>query len=132
MLELTVVGHIGQDAKIQNSNGNDFVAFSVAHSTPEEVDKETGEVLRKKTTYWVSITTRQLNLAPYLKKGGQVLVRGNMKLRPYKDETTGEKKMGINLSANLIQLLGKKENQANTPEEEKEPEFLTNGYEYVD
>lgn len=120
MLQLTVVGYVGQDATIQNSNGNEFVSFSVAHSNRALVDTDTGEEIRKETTYWVSCTTNQLKLAQYLKKGTQVLVMGNMKLRPYKDQD-GKQQVGINLSAIQIQLLGKKsdkENSAPQPEEE--------------
>jgi single-strand DNA-binding protein len=120
MLELTIIGHVGQDATIQEKNGNQFVAFSVAHSNRSVVDTDTGEELRKETTYWVSCTTKQLNLAQYLKKGTQVMVRGNMSLRPYLDDKK-EKKVGINLSASLIQLLGKKDKQDQDGAGEPEP-----------
>lgn len=126
MLELTVVGYVGHDATIQNSNGNEFVSFSVAHSNRALVDTETGEEIRKETTYWVSCTTNQLKLAQYLKKGSQVLVRGNMKLRPYKDQD-GKQQVGINITSNLVQLLGKKSEKDQDGMGEPEPAEQSNG-----
>lgn len=113
MLELQVIGHVGQDAKIQGKNGKTFVSFSVAHSDRTTyIDEDTGEEVTREVTYWVSVTTKQEKLVPFLKSGKQVLVRGNMRLRPYRDKD-GKEQVGINLNANLIQLLGKKEKEEN-------------------
>lgn len=114
MLELQVIGHVGQDAKIQEKNGKTFLSFSVAHSDRTTyIDEETGEEVTREVTYWVSVTSKQEKLAPYLKSGKQVMVRGNMRLRPYFDKKENKEVVGINLNANLIQLLGKKEKEEN-------------------
>ncbi len=112
MLQLTIIGNLGQDAKIQVSNGNEFLSFSLAHNNVVvTVDETTGEEIKRETTYWVSVTSNQLKLAPYLKKGSQVFVQGDMSLRPYKDDK-GQHQVGINLRASKIQLLGSKKETA--------------------
>lgn len=114
MLEISVIGHIGKDAEVKNKNGKDFVAFSVAHTEKQLVDKDSGEILRGEKTYWVSVATSQLNLAPYLVKGTQVFIRGRLSVNNYKDED-GKNMVGIKCGADTIQLLSSKK------KEEKEP-----------
>lgn len=115
MLEISIIGHVGRDAVLKNKNGQDFVAFSIAHTDRQKVDTDTGEELRKEKTYWVSVTTRQLNLAEFIKKGTQLFIRGRLSTNIYKDDDN-QNQVGIKCSADYIQLLGSSKKE----KEEKE------------
>lgn len=100
MLKVQLIGFIGKDAEVIQSNGKQFAKFSVA------VD-ETGKNNEKKTR-WLTCYTSQDKLAQWLKKGKQVFVEGNHKIiintgqdnRTYVTEA---------VNATNLQLLGKKE-----------------------
>lgn len=98
MFKIEVIGNIGADAKIVNTNGSEFVSFSLAHT-----DKQ-GE---KDVTTWVSVNHKNTKLAQYLLKGAKVYVRGNAVLKTYKNER-GETLIGINLFASELEFCGSK------------------------
>lgn len=78
MLQLTIIGHLGADAEIKNSNGHNFVSFRVAHT--ESFTDAAGN--RKERTQWISCALNGDGgeLFKYLKQGTQVCVVGNMTL----------------------------------------------------
>jgi single-strand DNA-binding protein len=102
MLQTTIVGHIGQDAEVKITNGKKSIQFSVCHS--ETWRNEDGTKAEKST--WVTVFTKQENLAPYLKKGNKVAVIGNTSLNCYKSQKDGNWNAGLTINANTIELLG--------------------------
>jgi single-strand DNA-binding protein len=111
MLQLTATGHIGQDAKIQEKNGDKFLTFSIAETLRVQVDKETGEQLRNEKTTWIKVTSNKLKLAEYLKKGTKVLIQGRLSVSHYKNDA-GEWKIDVKVSNPNIEFLsGKKADQ---------------------
>lgn len=102
MLKVQLIGYVGKDAELIQSNGRNFARFSVA------VD-ETGKNGEKKTR-WLTCYTSQDKVAQWLKKGKQVFVEGNHKIiinigqdnRTYVTEA---------VNVTNLQLLGKKENE---------------------
>jgi len=50
MLQIEIIGNLGQDAEIKEFNGQRFISFSVAHT--ESYTDAHGE--RQKRTVWVS------------------------------------------------------------------------------
>jgi single-strand DNA-binding protein len=64
MKQLSIIGHIGQDATIKEVNGNHFVDFSVAVN--ERYKKNDGTEVE--STQWFSCSTKNLKLAEFLKK----------------------------------------------------------------
>lgn len=89
MLNLTIAGNLGNAAETRTSgDGRQFLTFSVACR------------VGKDETQWVSVTSTQVNLAPYLTKGQKVVVIGNLKL------TEKDGKAYLNLSSNSIALMG--------------------------
>lgn len=104
MLQLTVIGHLGADAEVKNSNGNDFVSFRVAHS--ETFTDSTGT--RKERTQWVSCALNGNGgaLLPYLKKGTQVCVVGNMTLGITSSQIQRAMVATCNLHVRTIELIG--------------------------
>ena len=95
MFKAMIIGNLGKDAEEREYNGKKFLSFTVAAS---EKDKE-----GKETTQWISVTTNQVSLKDYLKKGKQVYIIGDQKNDVY------ESKPDIRVKADEIQLLGKKE-----------------------
>lgn len=77
MLKIEVIGNIGFDATIKQINNRDVLSFSIAHS-----ERRNGE----ETTQWVNClyyTGNPERLQPYLTKGKNVHVRGNMSASTY-------------------------------------------------
>lgn len=74
MLQLEIIGNLGNDAEIKEFNGKKYVSMNVAHS--EKKRDSNGSVLE--TTIWVSVLWYGDggNLTQYLKRGCKVFVRG--------------------------------------------------------
>lgn len=100
MLKVQLIGFIGKDAEVIQSNGKQFAKFSVA---VDEIGKN-----NEKKTRWLTCYTSQDRLAQWLKKGKQVFVEGNHRIitnigqdnRTYVTEA---------VNVTNLQLLGKKE-----------------------
>jgi single-strand DNA-binding protein len=106
MKQLTVIGHIGNDATIKEVNGKRFVDFSVAVN--ESYTKQDGT--KVESTQWFSCSTQNEKLVEFLKKGTQVHVQGNFQVKTYQDKNR-QWCTGINLHASHIQLLTPKKNE---------------------
>lgn len=109
MKQLIIIGNLGYDATIKESNGSKFIEFSVAVN--EKYKKQDGTTVE--STDWVNCTYRGLGLAPYLKKGDRVMVQGNMKVNVYQDKNKNWR-AGINLNAFNVQLLSSKKDENET------------------
>ena len=119
-----LIGHLGSDPKIINTEKGKFAAFSIA-TTETWKDKQTGE--KKEHTDWHNIVVSSNGMADivekYLHKGSQVYIEGRLRTRTY-DDNAGVKRYvteivvgGFNSD---LKLLGKKESA--TPEAEPAPE----------
>ena len=84
MLQLEIIGNLGNDAEIKEFNGKKYVSMNVAHS--EKKRDANGSVLE--TTTWVSVLWYGDggNLTQYLKRGCKVFVRGRLSLKIYQDK----------------------------------------------
>lgn len=91
-----IVGYIGNDAEAKESNGRTYVKFSVA-----DTFKAKGE----ETTVWVTCFTNMTGLVPYLKKGKQVFVTGE--LLP----SVRENKLDVTMNVHSLKFCGKKDEQ---------------------
>lgn len=106
MLQCTIIGNIGADAVIKESEGREFVAFRVAHN-----ETFTGaDGTRKETSMWVDCTMSCANgrpaVVPYLKKGTAVCVTGNVSLRVYSSEKDRCMKAGMKIQVQKLELIG--------------------------
>jgi single-strand DNA-binding protein len=81
MIKMQVIGHLGQDATVNNVNGKNVINFSVAHS--EKYKNKDGLEVNK--SIWVSAAywTDRTAIAPYLKKGTQVYLEGVPEAKTY-------------------------------------------------
>lgn len=125
MLQVEIIGNIGNDAKVKDFNGKKYIAFNVAHS--EKFKNQQG--VETERTTWVSVLKPgESAVAQYLKKGTPVFVRGDLSVKAYKDNA-GNWQVGVNCLAREVQLLpgGKREQNAGTQQEAPaEPATNTN------
>lgn len=104
MIKAEIIGNLGADAEVKESNGSKFVTFRVAHT-----DKWSGaDGSEHKQTTWVDVTLSDINskVLPYLKAGVKVFVRGNVSLRVYSSKKDRCMKAGLTISAWEIELCG--------------------------
>lgn len=97
MQKTTIIGRLGQDAEsINTKDGKTFYKASVAVN------------LSKDNTRWYNVTfpERMKGLVKFLNKGQQVYIEGTDSLYTNKEGIAS-----FNLSANVVQLIGKVESQ---------------------
>jgi len=109
MIKLQVIGHLGQDATVNNVNGKTVINFSVAHS--EKFKNKEGAEVNK--SVWVSCAywTDKTNVSLYLKKGTQIYAEGVPEAKTYRNQTTNEIVPQLSLRVTNIQLLSNKSSQ---------------------
>ena len=129
MIKLQLIGHLGQDATVNEVNGRKVINFSVAHSEKYK-NKENVEVTR---TTWASCAywTEKTNLSLYLKKGTQVYIEGFTEAKTYRNSNTNEVMPQLSVRVASVQLLSSG-NRAS--EQTQSNDFLNqpNGYEQTD
>lgn len=105
MINLEMIGHIGQDAKSQTlQDGRFLINFSVCDNV-KQVNKDTGEV--REFPQWVSVSyfTKSDKVAQYLKKGVQVYVSGDFRIDEYLSQQTGTVRFSAQVTAARVQIL---------------------------
>lgn len=117
MIKVEVIGNLGADAQLQVVNGNKFVSFRVAN-TDAWTDKQTGEI--KKSTQWISCSLNGDGgaLAPYLKKGTKVFIRGNAQFVIFSSAKSRQMEVGVNLYVREIELCGVTKESEQTPQQQ--------------
>ena len=103
MFTINVIGNLGADAKVQTTNGKEYISFRVAHS--ESFTKSDGSTVEN--TIWIScfMTGRQ-KVVDFLKKGTKVFVSGNGKLDVYSSPKTHRMEGGVTINVNQLELCG--------------------------
>lgn len=114
MKQLTIIGNLGQDATLKESNGRKFVSFSVAVN--ERYKNQDGQYVDN--TDWINCTSNQTSLCQYLTKGKKLFCQGKIKINIFRSRD-GQTKAGINLHCSHIELLGGQNNESkNEPPED--------------
>lgn len=99
-----VIGHLGNDAEINEAgNGNTVINFNVA-ATDTWKDKQSGKKKSKTTWYRCEYWTNNTAISPYLIKGTLVRVEGRSKANAY---TNREGELVVQEGVNVfrVQLL---------------------------
>lgn len=92
MLQVSLIGNIGQDAVLKEVNGSKFISFTVAVN--ERYKNKNGENVEK--INWVSCLLRgEPKIKDYLLKGAKVYVQGQLNVSVFKD-SKGSYQSGIN------------------------------------
>lgn len=97
MLEVTVIGRVGQDAELKTIGGRQYASFSVA-STEKTKNGD-------KTT-WVDIMKYDENgkVTPYIRKGTYLWIRGKITLSAY--NKNGETRASMTIWADRFHFCG--------------------------
>lgn len=110
--KVILVGNVGRDPEIRHLDKGVAVArFSLA--TTENYTSKTGE--KVSNTEWHNIVAwRGLAevVEKYVKKGSQIYIEGRLRTRDY--DKDGVKHYATEINADTMQLLGKREGQAET------------------
>lgn len=106
--KVMLIGNVGQDPDVRYLESQTKVA-SLRLATTEVYTTRNGE--RKENTTWHSIQCWR-NLADlcekYIRKGSQIYVEGRLTSREWTDQT-GAKRISIEVEAQNIQLLGRRQ-----------------------
>ena len=120
--KVILVGNVGRDPETRHLDKGVAVSnFSLA--TTENYTSKTGE--KVSTTEWHNIVAwRGLAevVEKYVKKGSQLYIEGRLRTRTY--EKDGIKHYATEIYADTIQLLGKREGQAEIPGQPAQSEQL--------
>jgi single-strand DNA-binding protein len=122
MNSLNFTGNLGRDCETRFTPGGDAItSFSVALTSGY------GE---KKITSWMNCSIwgkRGESVAPYLKKGTQVAISGELALRPYTNKD-GIEKVSPDVRVNDLTLIGGRSTEsAHAPSEPKQKQNEQNG-----
>ena len=96
MINLSIIGNIGQDAEVKTFDGQQVCVFNVCCDAGKD------------KSVWVSVSSRSLatsNVVRYLVKGQLIYAQGLMTTRVYMGRD-GQYHAGINLFANDVRLCG--------------------------
>lgn len=111
MINLSVIGHLGQDATVGSVNGKTVINFTLAHS--EKFKNKDG--VEETNTIWVSCAywTEKTNLVPYLKKGTQIYLEGKPEAKIYTNKNN-QVIPQLHVRVMLVQLLNKAQEKEET------------------
>lgn len=97
---ITIVGNVGKDPEQKDSKAGPMTKFSVGVTTRRDAE-----------TQWFNVTawgkTAEVAMR-YVKKGGAVLISGELQLRSYQDKQ-GQTKQSVDINARDLVLLGKRD-----------------------
>ena len=131
MFTAHVIGNLGSDAEVVESNGKKFVTLSIADSRKFK-NADGSEVTQ---TTWIDAIINNVDapILPYLRQGVKVCVYGNVSLRVYSSKKDRMMKAGATIHVLSIELCGGSSDDV--PRELIDPEtamvFQTNKYYWV-
>ena len=104
MLKCELIGNLGADCEVKESNGSKFVTMRVAHT--EKFKQADGKEVE--STMWIDVTWGKTDsaLLNYLKAGTKVFVRGYLSTRVYSSKKDRQMKAGVSIAATEIELCG--------------------------
>lgn len=131
MFTAHVIGNLGSDAEVVESNGKKFVTLSIADS--RKFKKDDGTEVTQTTWIDAIINNADAPILPYLRQGVKVCVYGNVSLRVYSSKKDRMMKAGATIHVLSIELCGGSSDDV--PRELIDPEtamvFQTNKYYWV-
>lgn len=120
MLTVNLIGNLGADAQIKESNGHKFLSFNVAHT---EKYVQNGQPISR--TQWVSVAMNHYSdkLLPYLVRGAKIYVYGKLNTNIWYDKNRVAN-VSLNIMADNVELCGIKSEatpQQATPQAQQQP-----------
>lgn len=108
--KVMLIGNVGMDPEVRYLDNSQTKVARIRLATTERYTDRNGEV--RENTEWHTISCwRRLadTVERFVKKGSQIYVEGRLQTREWTDNT-GAKRYSTEISADNIQLLGKREN----------------------
>lgn len=131
MFTAHVIGNLGSDAEVVQSNGKKFVTLSIADS--RKFKNADGSEVNQTTWIDAIISNVDAPILPYLRQGVKVCVYGNVSLRVYSSKKDRMMKAGATIHVLSIELCGGSSDDV--PRELIDPKtaivFQTNKYYWV-
>lgn len=104
MFQAQVIGNLGADAEVVESNGSRFITLSIADT--RKFKKQDGTEVSQTTWLDAIISNVDHPVLPYLKQGVKVCVTGNVTLRVYSSKKDRMMKAGATIHVLSIELCG--------------------------
>lgn len=108
MQQLTILGNVGRDAVVRETNGRRAIGFSVACN--EKYTDNSGQKVERTTWYDCTIwreSQQSAKISEFLKKGQQVLIQGKPSVRTYRNQQN-ETVAALDVRVDAIELVGGK------------------------
>jgi len=105
-------GNLAADASQREAGTNTVTSFRIAVNPRKRDGKEEGETMWFGCSLWGK---RGTSLMPYLKKGQQVIVFGELSQRSYKDKATGEDRVSYDINVNNVDFVSSGGRGGNEP-----------------
>lgn len=104
MLQFSLIGNLGGDAKLHDENGSKFVSFNVAHN--DRWSDNNGN--QRESITWVSciLNGDGGKVMQYLTTGRQVFVQGRGSVRTYHSPKLHQLVAGITINVDRLELIG--------------------------
>lgn len=118
--KVMLIGNVGQDPEVRYLENQSKVA-RLRIATTENYTDRNGE--RRENTEWHTVTCwrRHADLVErYVKKGTQLYVEGRLQTREWTDQT-GAKRFSTEITADNIQLLGRRSDNQNAAPSQSHP-----------
>lgn len=114
-----LIGHLGQDPEVKQTNGGTLTRFSIA--TTDRYKNKQGEQMEDTQWHNVVVWGKLADIAgQYLRKGQQVALEGKLNHRSY-DDKDGNKRYYTQVVANDFLFLDKKGGAEQFATQEKAP-----------
>lgn len=100
----TIIGNLGADAEVKDSNGKKFVTLSIAES--RKIKQQDGTERTITNWYDAIIGDENHPVLPFLKQGVKVCVMGDTSLRVFSSKKDRMMKAGATIHVQRIELCG--------------------------
>jgi len=97
MQQIQIVGNVGKDAVVKQTNGAELLFFSVC-VTESYTNKDQQKI---ENSTWYNCVGRQTKVCQYIKKGDKIMVQGELKAKIY---TNDKKESSIDLSVSIDRI----------------------------
>lgn len=110
MVKLQLIGHLGQDAQINQVNGKQVLNFSICHT--EKFKDAQGN--QKEKSLWVNCSYfTESKIGPYLKRGTQIYCEGKPDVKLWTDRNNNPQ-VQQTMIVSSVQLLGGNKGEASS------------------
>lgn len=127
-----VIGHLGQDPKITNSQHGTIASFSVATTEKGYTTRDGTQVPERTEWHNVVCFGRIADVVKaYLRKGSKVFIEGKMRTRQYESKD-GIKRSIMEINADMLEMLDSKPTNQQVSQTPQQPQSQYSGQKKAD